>query len=185
MKGENKSWKEIMAELGRGKHILTARWKEINVADDGNAGDAAKKDEGDGGKKGGKKGGKSQENDNNNKAGGGDKGENKKKDKNQNQNQNAEKQAAEKKSAPREKPPFKAASVRSTGEARFTFADVRTLEEDELFSFGELQFLSELLMHDDYGRWLRIASRFFDKTGRRIAPEDVRDKFIELARSRA
>jgi DUF1680 family protein len=52
--------------------------------------------------------------------------------------------------------------------------------EDDIFSFGELQCLSELITQDGRQRWLRIASRFADRTGRRVHPEDIREKFAAL-----
>lgn len=70
----------------------------------------------------------------------------------------------------------------STSEVRFTMNEWRTLQEDEMFSFAELQLLSELVMQDQDQTWIRIASRFFDKTGRRVHPHDIRDKFEQLAR---
>lgn len=56
-----------------------------------------------------------------------------------------------------------------------------TLQEDELFSFGELQCLSELIARDRDYTWDRVASAFADRTGRRVHEDDIRDKFAELA----
>lgn len=72
----------------------------------------------------------------------------------------------------------KAAS--NDGEARFTMNEWMTLQEDDLFSFGELQCLSELIAKDSGQSWLRIASAFYDTTGRRVHPDDIRDKFQQL-----
>jgi len=96
---------------------------------------------------------------------------------------NKENKKAEKK---KEKPASaKAASVagsrRSNGEARFTMKEWLTLQEDDLFSFGELQCLSELIMRDQSQTWLRIASSFYDKTGRKVHPEDIQEKFEQMA----
>ena len=55
-----------------------------------------------------------------------------------------------------------------------------TLQEDDLFSFGELQCLSELIMRDEAQRWFRISGAFFDKTGRRVHSEDIREKFEQI-----
>lgn len=52
--------------------------------------------------------------------------------------------------------------------------------QDDLFSFAELQLLSELVAKHHADRWGMVASRFFDKTGRRVHPDDVRDKFMGL-----
>ena len=149
MKAENKSWKDIRAELGRSKHALTARFKEIKDFDGGDGG-AAKKDEG------------------------GKKNDDKKDDK---KDKKKDKQEKHNKKQPAEDP----SKVGNDGQARFTMGEWMTLQEDDLFSFGELQCLSELIMRDESQRWLRIAAAFFDRTGRRVHPEDVREKFEEMA----
>ncbi|KAK4560365.1 hypothetical protein LTR86_005561 [Recurvomyces mirabilis] len=75
----------------------------------------------------------------------------------------------------------KAQSVRSNGEARFTMGEWLTLQEDDLFSFGELQCLSEIIMKDQKQTWVRIAAKFYDRTGRRVHPDDIREKFEGMA----
>ncbi|KAK3672503.1 hypothetical protein LTR78_007553 [Recurvomyces mirabilis] len=75
----------------------------------------------------------------------------------------------------------KAQSVRSNGEARFTMGEWLTLQEDDLFSFGELQCLSEIIMKDQKQTWVRIAAKFYDLTGRRVHPDDIREKFEGMA----
>jgi hypothetical protein len=69
----------------------------------------------------------------------------------------------------------------SINETRFTMTDWLTLQEDDMFSFGELQCLSELIGKDLSQSWQRVAAKFFDLTGRRIHPDDVRDKFERMA----
>jgi len=67
-------------------------------------------------------------------------------------------------------------------EARFTLAEWHALQQNNgLFSIGELQLLSELIMNDQGQTWGRIASRFYDKTGRRVHAEDVRECFERFA----
>jgi hypothetical protein len=56
-----------------------------------------------------------------------------------------------------------------------------TLQEDDEFTFRELQFLSELIGKYPDWSWLQIASRFADKMGRRVHPEDIREKFLQMA----
>ncbi|KXT17895.1 hypothetical protein AC579_5907 [Pseudocercospora musae] len=73
----------------------------------------------------------------------------------------------------------KARSHRS--EARFTMGQWMTLQEDELFTFQELQLLSHIIMRDPSQSWLRVASSFHDKTGRRVHPDDIREKFEAMA----
>ena len=74
-----------------------------------------------------------------------------------------------------------AAGSTGSGQACFTMNEWQTLQEDSLFSFGELQCLSELIMRDQSQTWLRIAAAFYDKTGRRVHPEDIREKFESMA----
>ena len=69
----------------------------------------------------------------------------------------------------------------ANNETRFTMTDWLTLQEDDMFSFGELQCLSELIGKDLSQSWQRVAAKFFDLTGRRIHPDDVRDKFERMA----
>lgn len=88
-------------------------------------------------------------------------------------------------------PSVKAASVKAPSvvskarshrsEARFTMSEWMTLSEDELFTFQELQLLSRIIMRDPSQSWLRVASNFHDKTGRRIHPDDIREKFEAMA----
>lgn len=83
------------------------------------------------------------------------------------------------------KAPSKAASVagsvRSTrSSVRFSIREWRTLQEDEFFTFEDLQVLCQLIGKDGDRSWLRIASAFHDKTGRRVHPEDIREKFEAL-----
>ncbi|KAK6395430.1 hypothetical protein LTR65_000901 [Meristemomyces frigidus] len=207
LKAENKSWKEIIEEMGRPKHELVARFKEIKDTDAGEEQkDGAGKKGGEGGKKDKNKGGGGANDD-----GGGTKNDgegkgkkNKKGDKQQQQTaeekkaaglkiaaeKKKEKEEAEKKAAADDKKKTsqrssggKAASAAGSGkgEARFTMGEWMTLQEDSLFSFGELQCLSELIMRDQNQTWLRIAAAFYDKTGRRVHPDDIREKFEEMA----
>lgn len=75
----------------------------------------------------------------------------------------------------------KEAEADEDSEVRFTMGEWLTLQEDSLFSFGELQLLSELIIRDRDQTWLRIAGAFFDKTGRRVHQDDIREKFEEMA----
>jgi len=72
-------------------------------------------------------------------------------------------------------------SVRSTrSSVKFSIREWRTLQEDEFFTFEELQLLCQLIGKDGGRSWLRIASAFHDKTGRRVHPDDIREKFKAL-----
>ncbi|KAI7184663.1 hypothetical protein KC363_g7587 [Hortaea werneckii] len=66
-------------------------------------------------------------------------------------------------------------------ETRFTLHEWLTLQSDSLFTLSELQCLSEIIMRDQNQTWLRIASVFYDKTGRKVHPEDIREKFEQMA----
>jgi len=202
MKGENKTWAQIGLEVGRAKHEVSARWKVINP-NKGNNEDAGKKDTSGGGGdkgqqnkggnnqgrgKGGKKnkgGGNNQNNNQNNNNNNNQQNKNdnkqnnnnKKDDKNKNQNQNNNQKK------PNDKPAAKQPSNNgnATNEVRFTMNDWLTLQEDDIFSFGELQCLSELIAKDMNQGWQRVAAKFFDLTGRRVHPDDVREKFESMA----
>lgn len=155
--------------MGKPQGVLKQRWKAIDptkAGGDAGGGDDKKHKDGDAGKK-------DKKNDDDDKpATGAEQGKKPSKaDKKAAKKEAAA--AAEKKPPATTKPPSKAAS-----DARFTRDEWVTLQEDELFSFGELQLLSELVAQYDAGRWGMVASRFFDKTGRRVHAEDVREKFM-------
>jgi hypothetical protein len=211
MKGENRIWVDIAKEVGRAKHEVQARWKEINP-NKGKNEDAGKKDNGGGG--GNNQGEQAKENKSGNEQANGQGQGKKNKGNNQNNNQNnknnqqnkqnnnqqknANKQSNNNKNNDKNKtqnannnqnnPTSKPASKQPTnnkptnnGEARFTMNDWLTLQEDDIFSFGELQCLSELIAKDMNQGWQRVAAKFFDLTGRRVHPDDVREKFESMA----
>ncbi|THY29098.1 hypothetical protein D6D01_03677 [Aureobasidium pullulans] len=62
----------------------------------------------------------------------------------------------------------------------YTIKTMPSLTEDDLFSFGELQALSELIGKDMEGMWHRVSAAFFGMTGRRIPAEDIKEKFEGL-----
>nr|WCL15699.1 MYB transcription factor 20 [Cladosporium cladosporioides] len=180
---------------GRTKQEVAARWKVINP-NKGENQDAGKKDNGGGGGdkggnnqgqgKGGKKnkgGGNNQNNNQNNNNNNQQKkndnnkqnNNNKKDDKNKNQNNHQNKSSDK----PATKQPSNNGNAKN--EARFTMNDWLTLQEDDIFSFGELQCLSELIARDMNQGWQRVAAKFFDLTGRRVHPDDVREKFESMA----
>lgn len=179
MKGEGKTWKDITEELGKPKHVCQARWKEIDPAKAG--GDAAGKNNG-----GGKKGGNEKKDD---KPAAEDKKaeEPKKMTKAEKKAaKNAAKAQNETKADDEKKPKTNGdntdkkdkGKTKPASKSGRTKEEWITLQEDDMFSFGELQLLSELIARYDTERWGLVASRFFDKTGRRVHPLDVRDKFM-------
>ncbi|KAK5739080.1 hypothetical protein LTR17_005600 [Elasticomyces elasticus] len=173
-------WKDIAKEMKRGQQTLKDRWKEIgdDTDPDNRTGEEKKDDKKDEKKDGGggetkgmtKKEKKAANKAEKEKAEAGRGGEEKKQ-------QNGGKKDKSKTAA---KAPSKVGSA-GGGEARFTMNEWLTLQEDSLFSFGELQCLSELIMRDQNQTWLRIAATFYDKTGRRVHPDDIREKFEEMA----
>ena len=171
MKAEGKTWKDIHAEIPEhGLSALKARFKDINKDGNDNAGAEAKKLEGTKKDGGGKKG------DNEKKADGdGGKGEEKKDENKKGEN----KQGGGKKGSGEKEEPSKAGSK---GSAKFGMKDMITLQEDDMFNFEELRILAGMVVNDESNRWLRIASRFFDKTGRRVSADDIREKFEEMVR---
>jgi len=190
--------KKIAEQMGRTQKDIKERWKIIDPAaagdggnDDskakngGNGGNGDKKDKGkDGGDKKEEKGDEAKEDEKKpeepqklTKA-------QKKAAKNEAKQQKSDGDGAAGAKAdankPAHKPPSKApskAGSKAGSEARFTMGEWMTLREDDLFSFGELQLLSELLNRDETIRWDRIASQFYDKTGRRVHKDDIREKF--------
>jgi len=171
MKAVNKSWKEITAELDRPKNVLKDRYNHLNALQ-GGGGEVDKNKSGDKKQDGG-----NGKDDKQNEKSGHDKGD--KKGGKENKQAKGDKNSNEKPSA---KAPSKAPSRTSSRDVRFTGDEWKNLQEDDLFSFGELQCLTELIMREDRQRWLRIASAFADRTGRRVHPEDIREKFEEIGR---
>jgi hypothetical protein len=208
MKEEGKTWVQISTETGKAKHDCQARWKEIRPAEgegQEKKDDGSKKENGGGGGNGGQQGkqnkggdgqghgkrekkGKGGDNNHNNNHNNqhsdhnkkeGDKKDNKHHHSNKKEN-TPTKPASVKPSKPASAPPAPPA-VNTNHEARFTMNDWLTLQEDDIFSFGELQCLSELIAKDMNQGWNRVAAKFFDLTGRRVHPDDVREKFESMA----
>ncbi|KAK5678247.1 hypothetical protein LTS10_009417 [Elasticomyces elasticus] len=174
-------WKDIAKEMKRGQQTLKDRWKEIgdDTDPDNRSGEEKKDDKNDQKKECGggetkqmskkeKQAAKKAEKEKAEAGGGGEE----KKQQNEGKKDKSKPAAA--------KAPSKVGSA-GGGEARFTMNEWLTLQEDSLFSFGELQCLSELIMRDQNQTWLRIAATFYDKTGIRVHPDDIREKFEEMA----
>lgn len=179
LKAENRSWKEIAKEMKKPQGVLKDRWKEIDPNKDG--GGSGKKDDA-GAEEEAKKKGEGKDDD---KPAGADEPKQMTK-KEKKAAAKAAKEEAAAQPAEEPKPASNdggggsnkgAAKPASKAPSRAGSAWV-TLQEDDLFSFGELQLLSELIARYDVDRWGIVASRFFDKTGRRVHPDDVRDKFV-------
>ena len=173
MKAANKTWKDIISELGHSKSIWQARFKEIRpqqpnpkVSQQGNGKDDEAK---------GKKASSSHIDDTKAK---GSQSSNKKSD--HGKEETASKLATLCDMLRRGTPiPPGSASFKHGGnnEPRLTLsALLEVLEADaQFFSPRELRDLYRMLQGDEEGKWLRLASRFYDETGRRVHEEDVRD----------
>jgi hypothetical protein len=189
MKEDGKSWAQIVQEVGHSKSQCQARWKEINSAQ-GKKEDAGKKDGGGDGGDQAKQGGENKDGNNQNqgqgkknKKGGNNQNHNQNHNNNQsndkNDNNNKNNHQNKKGNKPTPKPSSNNDNI--PNEARFTMNDWLTLQGDDIFSFGELQCLSELIAKDMNQSWHRVAAKFFDLTGRRVHPDDVREKFESMA----
>ncbi|KAI7277589.1 hypothetical protein KC345_g6520 [Hortaea werneckii] len=201
LKDTNTSWKDIAEQMNRPVQELKTRWGQINPK----ANEQKQQQQGKGNGKGkqnqqnnqqGKQGGKPQTKEQEEAAA-------KKREERQKRREEASKPtslapapAASTKPAsspvhpknPTTKPTKPAANLPVTtnaadtgDETRFTLSEWLTLQSDSLFTISELQFLSEIIMRDQNQTWLRIASIFYDKTGRKVHPEDIREKFERMA----
>ena len=201
MKKDSKNSNAMIGlEVGRAGHEVQARWRVINP-NKGQNENAGKKDNGGGGgnqgeqteekneggneqansqgqgkkNKGGNNQNHNQQNKQNNKQ---NNNQQKNNDNNNKQNNKQNNKNDNNQNKSNDKP---AAKQSTADEARFTMNDWLTLQEDDLFSFGELQCLSELIAKDLNQGWQRVAAKFFDLTGRRVHPDDVREKFESMA----
>ncbi|KAK7514484.1 uncharacterized protein IWZ02DRAFT_188736 [Phyllosticta citriasiana] len=50
---------------------------------------------------------------------------------------------------------------------------------DDTFSANDLVWFCNAFMHDNAERWIRLASRYYDLTGRRIHPSVIKKKLME------
>jgi hypothetical protein len=150
MKAEGKTWAEITKETGRSKQTLWNRYKQIK--DDTDADKDKSKHE-------------SKSDDKAKDAA--QKDDKKKPDKDKGKDTKAQ-PAAQKKAE--QKTTQAASNVAQVGSPTI-------IEEDDMFTSEELRTIVQIISHDTDSTWKRIASRFADKTGRRVHAEDLREKF--------
>ncbi|KAL8719789.1 MAG: hypothetical protein Q9225_003250 [Loekoesia sp. 1 TL-2023] len=206
LKGQNKTWKEIGDVLvGRDKDELRSRYKEIGAASAGGGGEAAKnggeaaaatqsdegkgnkgKQKGDGGKKGKAKQPEAKEED--------------KKDEPAITGPAPPEvaaaavpavPAAPDKAVVADKKDSKIKGILKRGsDGAFQFENATIpegattlngspiiyLEENDPLDIEELSFLYNMNCTFEEQRWIRIASKFFDQTGKRIEPEWLKEK---------
>lgn len=70
---------------------------------------------------------------------------------------------------------YKATSVKS--HATSAYLD---LDEDDIFTFGDIAAIAQIVQDDQELVWQRVASVFFNRTGRRMLPQEFRDKFESI-----
>lgn len=188
MKADGKStWKQIAAELSKPPHELKKRFKELKAGDNaGGGGNGGNKEEDGGHGKAGEGGGHKEEDGGNGL--GGREGEGSKEKQGDGKNGGGgsavDEGSFKKEKGNKEK---KDANVKKNkverhdgAEPAFTLPQWRDLAQDDLFSLEELQILWNLVKKDKEKEWLRIASGFYDKTGRRVHGDDIRERFAEL-----
>lgn len=154
MKKDNKSWREIAEATGKAQHLLKKRFKEIKPAEPDakpakQSHDQSKED-------------KAAEH----KA----KGLEEKRKQEEAKAQHAVEVGANVAAAA-------TAHAQAQNEAKMTMEEWRALTTDETFTYSDLQTLALIVNGDTDHRWQRIASRFFDLTGKRIHPEMMKRKF--------
>ncbi|TKX23919.1 hypothetical protein C1H76_3857 [Elsinoe australis] len=207
MKTGNKTWKEIEEALNKPKFALQARWKEIKPSEEGavgndaaggggKGGDAAK-DKATAGKQGGAENAQKHAKDQDNVA----KAE-AEKNKQQGKQANNENQGGKRGKKNKHQnqtlldmmpngvptPPASVHSVRSSrsyrgrAEPKLSLSALTALlaEDAEFFTAAEIRDLWKLLTDDEEDQWLRVASRFFDATGRRVHEDDIKAKVKAL-----
>lgn len=165
MKAQNKSWKDIETELGKPKHVLQKRFKETKPASE----DAAKKAEE------GKK--KAEENKKRAEEGKDEAAAAKKGKEGKEKAKKKEEEEEEKKKKKKEG----GGDGKEEQEGRkFTLEEWATLTEDDVFTYEDLKALADIFSLDEEQRWIRVASKFYGLTGRRMDPGDIKDKFEKV-----
>ncbi|PNS19797.1 Transcription factor RAX1 [Sphaceloma murrayae] len=188
MKQASKTWKEISEELGKHTGALRTRWKEINPDKKGETPAPAPAPAATGEKEANDKKDKKpvedkKDGNNDNDTKQQNQGKKGKKIKHQKQDNTETHFAAFQNGIPT--PP---ASVKSKGshgqkdEPKLSLDALAALldEDANYFSTSELRDLYGLLRDDEEEKWLRIASEFYDLTGRRIHEDDIKAKVQRL-----
>ncbi|KAL9089614.1 MAG: hypothetical protein Q9165_005646 [Trypethelium subeluteriae] len=184
MKADGKStWKQIAAELKKPPHELKARFKELKAAENAAGGELGGQKEAGGGGEEGRGGDDTGGGGGIDEGGGGDGGGDGEGDVGNNGG-NAKEDGGKKEKGSKGKKNKRgnAAAPEGEGGSESALREPQWKEwmQDELFSFEELQILSELVRKDKEREWLRIASGFYDKTGRRVHVDDVQERFAGL-----
>ena len=172
MKADGKStWKQIATELGKSPNELKKRFKELKANDNIPNIEAGGNKEQQGGAEAEAGGGEAEENGGGDEGGGEDANEVEVPDKKKDKGDKGKKS----KSGNRD-----GVGRGSRAGPAFTLPQWKELTQDDLFSFEELQMLSELVRKNKNKGWLRIASQFYDRTGRRVHEDDIKERFVDL-----
>jgi hypothetical protein len=165
MKAEGKTWAEITKELGRSKQTLLNRYRQIKDDTD------ADKD---------KPNPEPKSNESNDKAKDAAHKDGKKHTDKQEKGKDIKAQPAATAAKDAQKKTDQKKADQKTTQAASNVAQVGSptiLEEDDMFTGEELWIIVQIMNHDTESTWKRISSRFADKTGRHVHPEDLREKF--------
>lgn len=183
MKEENKSWKDISTELNKPVWALKQRFKELKK-DDG---------DGDGEKKEGGKDNSKEDGEKNSKKGEGKEAGASGKDKEGKDENGKNKANTGKKQdkggtgrgegkAEGNKADKDGENARGSGVAdvKSSLAKWVVLGKDKRFTLADLEKLGDIATAERTEDWLKVSSRFYDITGRRVDAEDLKDKCEKL-----
>ena len=162
MKANGKStWKEIATELSRAPSDLKKRFKELKANGNAGTGDAGGDNGGPGGGNGETKEGE---------------------DANRNEGQEGSKNKKNKgwKGRNDNKQAYGDGSGEIDISPTFTLPQLKELTADDMFGVEELEILSWLVKKEKENGWFRIASGFYDRTGRRVHERDIQERFGEM-----
>ncbi|MDI1493631.1 MAG: hypothetical protein OHK93_006357 [Ramalina farinacea] len=178
MKATNKSWKLIGDHLpGRDVWTMKQRWKQLNAAKAGE-GEGEKKDEGKAEEKKDEKEVEKEEKNDEKKEGKKDEKDDKKDDeKDDTKEDKTEEKQEEKKEEKKEDPPLKSALKTTKTETKADTAPKKLGDKPIIYMDKDNQCTTEDLHgRAEKDKWIEIASRFFDKTGKRVDPQYLKEK---------
>ncbi|GAM87762.1 hypothetical protein ANO11243_057890 [Dothideomycetidae sp. 11243] len=194
LKAANKTWKEIVEELGYSKSVWQARFKQIKSGAEGAGELHQNNSRGNTSEKEATKGEGSTDKKDKGKIGDNIKGD--QKDGGKGGHMASSKASSKKEGSvmkgkagedqPRKRIPTPPASVdsgyASSSEPRLSMSALTALLESDaqLFSPAEIVDLYRMLKNDENERWTRVASMFFRKTGKRVHEDHVRDAINAL-----
>lgn len=178
LKGEGTTWAKIGVEIGKTKGQVQGRYKELTKAGEGGAKNVGEQKAAQDAAKDGQVnhqagvivGGDEEQKTANNKMQSG-KGKKGQKERGVHQKKSAEASIGKEQDIPAVKSDSKKYSAANEGRK------INKLKADDLFSIDDLRVLAEEKLKDDDDCWLRLASRLYDRTGKRVHPDQVQNKF--------